>query len=92
MNSLLVETRDKSTLYAPILYWSGARHWAISRLGSSNTNGLTLSTSTYTIESSRRETYQAASRISQAAKTLAYAIQAKEEEEPPLTCLTLLTI
>jgi len=27
MNSLLVETKDKSTLYAPILYWSGARHW-----------------------------------------------------------------
>jgi hypothetical protein len=26
-NSLLVETRIKSTLYAPILYWSGARHW-----------------------------------------------------------------
>jgi DHA1 family multidrug resistance protein-like MFS transporter len=29
MNSLLVETRDKSTLYAPILYWSGARHWEL---------------------------------------------------------------
>jgi hypothetical protein len=27
MNSLLVETRVKSTLYAPILYWSGVRHW-----------------------------------------------------------------
>jgi len=27
MNSLLVETRVKSTLYALILYWSGARHW-----------------------------------------------------------------
>jgi hypothetical protein len=27
-NSLIVETRVKSTLYAPILYWSGARHWA----------------------------------------------------------------
>jgi hypothetical protein len=26
-NSLLVETRVKSTLYTPILYWSGARHW-----------------------------------------------------------------
>jgi len=26
MNSLLVETRVKSTLYAPILYWSRARH------------------------------------------------------------------
>jgi hypothetical protein len=28
MNSLLVVARVKSTLYAPILYWSGARHWA----------------------------------------------------------------
>ena len=26
-NSLLVKTRVKSTLYTPILYWSGARHW-----------------------------------------------------------------
>ena len=26
-NSLLVETRVKSTLYTLILYWSGARHW-----------------------------------------------------------------
>jgi len=29
MNSLLVETRVKSTLYTPILYWSGARHWGV---------------------------------------------------------------
>jgi hypothetical protein len=28
MNSLLVKARDKPTLYAPILYWSGVRHWA----------------------------------------------------------------
>jgi hypothetical protein len=28
-NSLLVETRVKSTLYTPILYWSGARHWVV---------------------------------------------------------------
>jgi hypothetical protein len=28
INSLLVETRVKSTLYTPVLYWSGARHWA----------------------------------------------------------------
>jgi hypothetical protein len=27
MNSLLVETRIKLTLYIPIVYWSGARHW-----------------------------------------------------------------
>ena len=27
INSLLVETRVKSTLYVPILYWSGARYW-----------------------------------------------------------------
>jgi hypothetical protein len=27
MNSLLVETRIKLTLYIPILYWSGARYW-----------------------------------------------------------------
>jgi hypothetical protein len=26
-NSLLVETSVKLTLYAPMLYWSGARHW-----------------------------------------------------------------
>ena len=31
MNSLLVETRVKSTLYAPILYWSGTRHWVRTR-------------------------------------------------------------
>jgi hypothetical protein len=29
INSLLAKTRVKSTLYAPILYWSGARHWAV---------------------------------------------------------------
>jgi hypothetical protein len=37
MNSLLVETRNKSTLYAPILYWSGARHW--DQLDAENGNG-----------------------------------------------------
>jgi hypothetical protein len=26
-NSLLVKTRVKSTLYTPVLYWSGARYW-----------------------------------------------------------------
>ena len=29
INSLLVKTRVKLTLYTLILYWSGARHWAI---------------------------------------------------------------
>jgi len=30
MNSLLVEARDKSTLSAPVLYWSRAHHWGLS--------------------------------------------------------------
>jgi hypothetical protein len=34
INSLLVETRDKLTLHALILYWSRARHWATHEAGS----------------------------------------------------------
>jgi hypothetical protein len=44
MDSPLVKTRVELTLYAPILYWSGARHWEykLSKLASKLADAITL--------------------------------------------------